>query len=372
MALCTDPNKRPNVPVREGEELFFNYAHGCWAFRQIPSYLKKRQKTGTNKKSTGYGKNESLINAKKEKNDLFYTSLSDISKEMGHYHDFFKGKTVYCPCDKVFDKGHSMFIEYFVSEFKYLGLKKVVFTQYNPNGLGSKLEFTSENVQNITRGVDRYIDENLKPMRGNGSINSSECLEIMKECDVVVTSPGGSKFLDFLDTLITYEKKFIILGDENQIPCKIVFEQIKNGKLWLGFEKPVKFRIPMDKYKDYKDQYIEDGVAYQKQGKKCWYTNIEHEKRSTLLELDEKYTPDKYTRFDNYDAINVRKVKQIPSDYKGVMGVPITFLENYNPTQFRIIKASDVAYDSRRSSNIIRDTDGGDKTSYARICIQQI
>ena len=392
--FLTDRNIRPNIQV-DGCELFFNEVTGRWALRNCKGfstkYLKKNSfvphskyeevaieplfedDVDTTKTKKTKKNNRNLTTAKREKNDDFYTTFDDISKEMNHYKKFLKGKTIYCPCDKVFNEGRSEFVNYFTMLFHTLGLKKVIFTQYNPNGVGYKTEWELEKCgykweYNGEFEDNRFIDESeidFYPLKGNGSFDSRECREIMKDCDIVITNPPFSRFRDFIEQLINMDKKFIIIGPENAITYKEIFPFIKENKIWLGFSKPSAFRIPVE-YRDEnnKSQFIKDGVVYQKFGNICWFTNLEHEKRIEKIPLYKKYNPDEYPHYDNYDAIDTNSVKKIPADYNGVIGVPITYLQHHNPNQFEIIKF--------RKGNDDKDLTINGKCPYFRILIRKV
>ena len=385
----------PNIQVPDGCKLHFNETMGRWALRNCKGfstkYLKKNSfvphskyeevaieplfedDVDTTKTKKTKKNNRNLTTAKREKNDDFYTTFDDISKEMNHYKKFLKGKTIYCPCDKVFNEGRSEFVNYFTSLFHTLGLKKVIFTQYNPNGVGYKSEWELEKCgykweYNGEYEDNKFIDESdidFYPLKGNGSFNSRECREIMKDCDIVITNPPFSRFRDFIEQLINMDKKFIIIGPENAITYKEIFPFIKENKIWLGFSKPSVFRIPVE-YRDEnnKSQFIKDGVVHQKFGNICWFTNLEHEKRIEKIPLIKKYNPDEYPHYDNYDAIDTNSVKKIPADYNGVIGVPITYLQHHNPNQFEIIKF--------RKGNDDKDLTINGKCPYFRILIRKV
>ena len=298
--------------------------------------------------------NESVTRARREKNDDFYTRIEDIEEEMWEHRDFLKGKIVYCPCDKVFNEGRSEFVNYFTSLFHTLGLKKVIFTQYNPHGVGYKAEWDLEKCgykweYNGEYEGNKFIDESeidFYPLKGNGSFDSRECREIMKECDVVITNPPFSRFRDFINQIISLGKHFIIIGPDDAITYKEVFPLILNNRVWLGYSRPKAYKILADKADpNDKAQYEVDGVVYKKFGKTCWYTNVEHKKRIVKIPLTKRYTPEEYPHYDNYDAIEVGSYKDIPVDYDGVMGVPISYLEHYNPNQFQIVGAYNYSKD---------------------------
>lgn len=269
--------------------------------------------------------NTNLHHAKKAKNDEFYTRFEDIEKELKHYKDFFKDKVVYCNCDRVDGENRSNFFVYFVENFKEFGLKRLICTSYNKDGKGRLFIYDGDT------NLNDIID-----MDGDGDFRSEECIKWLKECDVVVTNPPFSLFRDFVAQLVKYDKKFLVIGNMNAITYKDIFPYIKNGKIWLGVNnnKTIEFTIP--KYYE-KWNRIEDGVKIAKVPAISWFTNIEHSKRNLPLDLYKKYNPKDYPKYDNYDAINVDKTSDIPCDYDGVMGVPITFLDKYCPTQFEIV-----------------------------------
>ena len=391
--FLTDRNRRPNIQIPDGCKLHFNETTGRWAIRNCPGfsakYLKKDsfvphsksdevaieplfEDNSTIKISKGHN-NESITRARREKNDDFYTRIEDIEEEMWEHRDFLKGKVVYCPCDKVFNEGRSEFVNYFTSLFHTLGLKKVIFTQYNPHGAGYKAEWDLEKCgykweYNGEYEDNKFIDEseiNFYPLKGNGSFDSRECREIMKESDIVITNPPFSRFRDFIEQLITMDKKFIVIGPENAITYKEFFPLIKDNKVWLGCSRPSVFRIPVEEIdENNKNQFIKDGVVYQKFGNIVWYTNLEHKKRVEKIPLYKKYNPEEYPHYDNYDAIDTNSVKKIPADYNGVIGVPITYLEHYNPNQFKIIKF--------RKGNDDKDLSINGKCPYFRILIRKV
>lgn len=276
--------------------------------------------------------NANLSNAKKAKNDEFYTQLSDIENELKHYKDHFAGKVVYCNCD---DARESNFFRFFQKKFNDYGLKKLITTSYNENGHGSVLVYEGD-----TNGNGKLDGNEVKvsELKGNGDFRSEECIELLKESDIVVTNPPFSLFREFIATLVQYGKKFLVIGNNNAITYKEIFPLIKENKLWLGFSdnKTMEFVMP-DSYEKY--NYID------KKGRKIgkvpaisWFTNLEHSKRNDEIILYKKYTPEEFPKYDNYDAIEVSRVCEIPKDYDGIMGVPITFLDKYNPSQFEIVK----------------------------------
>lgn len=307
-------------------------------------------------------KNTNLHNAKRAKNDEFYTQLSDIEKEMKHYKDFFKGKVVYCNCD---DARESNFVKYFIRRFNEFGIKKLITTGYKENGKGVILILEGD------KNGNKVIEDNeiiVNELEGNGDFRSAECIKFLKEADVVVTNPPFSLFREYVAQLMEYGKKFLIIGNTNGITYKEIFPYIKNNELWLGcssFNSGVYFRVP-DNY-EYADTYKFDrernGEKVMRVSSICWYTNIEHSRRNIALTLSKTFNPNVYPKYDNYDAIEVSRVENIPMDYEGVMGVPITFLDKYCPTQFEIIKF--------RKGDDDKDLSVNGKCPYFRILIRR-
>jgi hypothetical protein len=262
-------------------------------------------------------KTDNLHNAKKQKNDEFYTQLTDIENELKHYKEHFKDKVVYCNCD---DPIESNFFKYFSLNFEHLGLKKLISTGYKENGKGVVSVYEGD--KNGNRMPDLEEIE-IKELQGNGDFRSQECLEFLKQADIVVTNPPFSLFRDYVATLVEYDKQFLIIGSQNAITYKEIFPLIKENKLWLGVNSVKEFIQPNGEIKKF--------------GNICWFTNLIHKKRNYPLDLYMKYSNDYYPKYDNYDAIEVSKTCEIPMDYEGVMGVPITFLDKFNPEQFEIV-----------------------------------
>lgn len=275
--------------------------------------------------------------AKAAKNDEFYTRREDIEKELMHYKEHFRDKVVYCNCD---DPTRSEFWQFFVRVFKDWGIKKLIATHYEPDekNYAYKLELTEDT--NGDGRIDWLDKPTMTPIQCNGDFRSAICIELLKESDIVVTNPPFSLFREYLAQLMEYDKKFLILGNMNAVSYKEVFPLIKENKMWAGFSfnKTMEFIMP--------DTYELKGKAYiDENGRKhgfvagiSWFTNLEIEKRNDKLDLrGNYYDPEKYPEYDNYDAIDVSKVKDIPCDYAGMMGVPITFLDKYCPEQFEIL-----------------------------------
>lgn len=320
--------------------------------------------------------NRNLHKASQAKKDEFYTQLVDIEKELKHYKKQFRGKVVYCNCDDPFE---SNFFKYFAANFNELKLKKLIATSYvkspivggqlplfemkglKPDGKQPfKIEISKIADANADGAIDiKDIEWMLKhdkitsaPLKGDGDFRSEECIKLLKEADVVCTNPPFSLFREYVAQLVKHDKKFLIIGNLNAIKYNSIFKLVRSNKVWLGLTMDGRnkwFQVP--------DIYpIDDNVANSKieNGKKylfvkgcMWFTNMDTEKRHQDFNLYKKYTPKEYPKYDNYDAIEVSKVADIPMDYKGVMGVPITFISKYNPSQFEILGI----YDDKREND---------------------
>lgn len=273
--------------------------------------------------------NENLKFAKTNKNDEFYTQYCDIEAEIKHYRKCFRGKVIYCNCD---NPKCSQFYRYFKNNFNRFGLKKLIVTYHKK---GSKVY-----------KIEMYPGVTLKKqMKGDGDFRSEECIELLRKCDIVVTNPPFSLFREYVAQLMEYGKKFLIIGNINAITYKGVFPLIRDNQIWPGFNEKggtrkgntLLFGVP-DSYES-KSLVIEDGKRYM-QVSAWWFTNLDHQKRHAPLDLRGVYykgNEDKYPHYDNYDAIEVSRVQDIPCDYDGVMGVPITFLDKHCPEQFEIL-----------------------------------
>lgn len=310
--------------------------------------------------------NANLHKANKAKKDEFYTQLIDIEKELKHYKEQFRGKVVYCNCD---DPYESNFFKYFAANFNALGLKKLITTSYTKSPIaGGQLplfevkglkpkgkepfkielnEVTDTDADGAVGLTDvKWLlknDANIATsLKGNGDFRSEECLELLKEADIVVTNPPFSLFREYLAQLVEYNKKFLIIGNVNSITYKECFKIIKDNKMWLGasiHSGDREFQVPDDYPLNAASSRIDsDGKKYIRVKGVRWFTNLDYEERHENLELYKKYTHEEFPKYDNYDAINVDKTADIPRDYKGAIGVPITFLDKYNPEQFEIIK----------------------------------
>ena len=310
---------------------------------------------------------QDLAKAKDAKRDEFYTQLSDIEKELVHYRDYFRDKIIFCNCD---DPYESNFFKYFALNFNALGLKKLIATCYDgspiaqqelplfpeaeaetePKRKAYKVEISEvpdldgngstdlTDVQLLLQSSDHNVKAELKQ---NGSFDSPESIELLKEADIVVTNPPFSLFREFLALLDKYNKQFIIIGNTNALKYKLTFKMFQEDKIRTGytnFNVGMYFQVP-DSWEKF--HHIEDGKKMARVSTSCWFTNLPVSKHNEELILIKHYTPEEYPKYDNYDAINVSTYTDIPCDYDGAMGVPITFLDKYNPKQFEIIWTTD-------------------------------
>lgn len=340
--------------------------------------------------------NKNLNSARKAKKDEFYTQISDIEKELQHYWAHFRGKTVLCNCD---DPYESNFFKYFALNFNQLGLKKLICTCYNgspvqgtelikffkefneePKKVAYKVEITEVKDMNGDGAVDLsdvkillQNDKNVMSLLETGDFRSKECVDLLKEADIVVTNPPFSLFREYIGQLMNNDKKFLIIGHQNAITYKEIFPLIKENKIWLGYGFKGAAAHFFSPYKDiatagdHKEHMIRvSGVN--------WFTNLEIPKRKEVMDLVCKYSPEEYPHYDNYDAIEVSKTANIPCDYEGIMGVPITFLDKYNPDQFEIIGATESEGKGfsngiwKEESKVLQPMIGGQK-KYKRIFI---
>jgi len=285
-------------------------------------------------------KSDNLRKAKENKNDEFYTRLEDIEAEISMHPDYvrqFYGKTVFCNCD---DPEWSNFFIFFRNHFKQLKLKKLITTHFNMDGSPSyKIEWEGEKLHND------MLNLRTTPLKGNGDFRSEECIEILKEADIVVTNPPFSLFREYVAQLMEYKKKFVIIGNNNAIAYKEVFPLLRDNKMWLGYGTNVSliFRVADGyKYNEKVTKKIDDGFHYGIVPAITWYTNLDIDKRHEPLILTKNYRghEEKYPKYVNFDAIDVGAVNMIPKDYFGKMGVPITYLAQYCQKQFEIIGLS--------------------------------
>lgn len=288
--------------------------------------------------------NTRLHNAKRAKKDEFYTQLSDIENELRHYRAYFRGKTVLCNCD---DPRISNFFRYFAYNFEALGLRRLITTCYksqepdlfsmNTCERAIWLEYLGDRNGNRVPDPDEI---GIRSLRGDGDFRSEECVGLLKQSDIVVTNPPFSLFHEYLAQLIEYGKKFVIIAHQNAITYKEVFPLLRNDKLWLGYGFPGNAGFFISKYEDVATASSHREGMIRVSGV-TWFTNLDIPKRHEALILYKHYTPEEYPEYDNYRAIEVGKTAEIPCDYDGIMGVPITFMDKYNPEQFELIWTTD-------------------------------
>ena len=276
--------------------------------------------------------NDNLHMSKSGRQDEFYTKLSTIEDELKHYRPYFKDKIVFCNCD---DPTWSNFWKFFQLNFYFLGLKKLISTHYEPDGKSYKLEIVG-NSQGDQLGIPEYIQT---PLEGDGDFRSEECLALLDECDIVVTNPPFSLSKEYIPTMMNSGKKFIVLGNMNHVTFKEIFHYFYEHKLWIGYNSGhFWFRVPDDYEEKPTDFKIdENGVKWRRMGNICWYTNIDIEVRHQPLILYKPYDPAFHRTYDNFDAIHIDKVEDIPFDYYGIMGVPVTYLASHCEEQFEIL-----------------------------------
>lgn len=353
--------------------------------------------------------NSSLHEAKRAKKDEFYTQIVDIEKELKHYKEQFRGKVVYCNCDDPFE---SNFFKYFAANFNALGLKQLIATSYKPSPIANtqlvlfgepKALAASKGRPKVT--ANKFIinevhdidgdgafdlhdvagqlkankNNEWSPLKGDGDFRSAESVELLKRADIVVTNPPFSLFREYVAQLMEYKKKFLIIGNINAVTYKESFGYIKDDKMWLGasiHSGDREFQVP--------DDYplLAAGYRVDSAGKKYirvkgvrWFTNLDYEERHDSLVLYKKYTPTEYPRYDNYDAINVDKTADIPMDFDGAIGAPITFLDKYNPEQFEIMSSNEIRLNKNvpfKEHGLIKDKDSAinGKPVYVRIVIK--
>ncbi len=352
--------------------------------------------------------NRALSSARAAKQDEFYTQLNDINNELKHYRAHFRGKVVLCNCDDPFE---SNFFKYFALNFKTLGLKKLICTSYEgspiaggelpfeeyaghkPNGKQARVVEINEvpdlNDDGATDLLDvehllRHDANAMRRLHGNGNygagdFRSHECVEILKQADIVVTNPPFSLFREYVAQLVEHGKQFLIIGSKNVITCMEIFKLIRENKLWVGTgfaAGNAYFRIPPENARAFAAGVYDEKTGLVKFRNVSWLTNMDHAKRHEQMALYKKYAPREFPEFDHYDAINVGKLVDIPEDYDGAMGVPITFLDKYNPEQFAILSSNDL----RKSMTVpfkghgqIKDNDAAinGRPTFVRIVIRR-
>lgn len=321
-------------------------------------------------------KNKDLHKAKSGKKDEFYTQLTDIEKELKHYQAHFKDKVVFCNCD---DPRVSNFTKYFILNFKKLGLKRLIATCYKSKDVDLFSDRTSQEAVYMDyygtdeeNGVPKIEELNVQNLKGDGDFRSTECINLLEQADIVVTNPPFSLFREYVDQLIKYNKKFLIIGNQNAISYKEIFPLIKNNKIWLGcsiHSGDREFAVPDDYPLNSAGHRIDqEGKKYIRVKGVRWFTNLDYPQRHEDLILYKTFNEEEYPKYDDYNAINVDKTTDIPLDYEGVMGVPITFLDKYSPEQFELIGIDRYVEDNPRYGH--RFTING-KEKFARILIRK-
>lgn len=347
--------------------------------------------------------NASLSQAKREKDDEFYTRLEDIERELYHYTEHFRDKIVYLNCD---DPYESAFFKYFAMSFNYLGLKKLIAVSYAGSSIvGRQLSlfdiagladepppkepYKVEITEVPDRAGDGSIDlldveallkhdaNTVSILKGDGDFRSKESVELLRQSDIVVTNPPFSLFRSFVEQLVQYDKKFLIVGRQTAITTKDVWRLIQDGVVWLGTSSgDMAFRVPANSQPRETRFWIdEDGQKWRSLGNACWFTNLDHPRRHEEIPLFRRYEddPSAYPEYDHYSAIEVSKVKDIPVDYQGCMAVPITFLYKFNPQQFEIVDANTIRKDApAKPHGMIKDKDGtvDGTTKFVRVVIR--
>lgn len=295
--------------------------------------------------------NANLRDARRNKNDEFYTQLPDIENELKHYKAHFQGKVVYCNCD---DPTESNFYRYFSANFVHLGLKRLIASCYRNDSRDLFSQHDREQAAWIEytgnprdEGLPRPEDAALRRFERDGDFRSPESIELLQKADIVVTNPPFSLFREYVAQLVEHGKRFLIVGSQNAVTYKEIFPLIKENRMWLGMTpkgKDMLFDVPSEYAQELRETKKEgsayrlvDGVVKGRLGNAAWFTNLDHAGRHEELPLFRRYTPEDYPHYDNYDAINVDKVAEIPVDWGGAMGVPVTLLDKYNPDQFKIV-----------------------------------
>lgn len=355
--------------------------------------------------------NRPLANARAAKQDEFYTRLEDISNELRHYRQHLRGKIVLCNCDDPFE---SNFFQYFALNFNALALKKLVCTSYQGSPIvnsqlpfeefaGSKpngrepyaVEINEVPDFNHDGAINREDIEHLlrhdknasRPLRcdniyGGGDFRSLECVEILKAADVVITNPPFSLFREYVAQLVEHRKQFLIIGSRNATHYQEIFKLIKDNQMWLGTgfaNGNAYFKIPSENVRNFSSGVFDEKTGLVKFRNVCWFTNIDHAKRHEEIKLFKKYSPEAYPTYDNYEAIEVKKVSEIPYDYNGLMGVPDTFLDKFNPEHFELVgipfgnlgKSLGVRKNHRGRTDIAITVNGVSRCPYSRIIIRR-
>ena len=307
-------------------------------------------------------KNTNLHRAKRSKDDEFYTTYETIENELSHYISQFKNKTVLCNCDNPFT---SNFTKYFIQNFNILGLKRLICTSYTPTDFQQPNLFDEESqlykrgfildisniktLKNANMAFSDFLMSTVKELKGNGDFRSSECIKYLTESDIIVTNPPFSLFKEMVAEVMKYNKKFLIIGNQNALTYKEIFPLIQNNIVWTGYQfGEMKFRVPQDSQPRSTRYWVDEtGQKWRSLGNAMWLTNLDNERRHQNLALTQRFNPSIHQKYDNYNAIHVRNITEIPFDYSGIMGVPITIINRYNSDQFEIIGEANHGSDSQ-------------------------
>ncbi len=335
--------------------------------------------------------NSNLQSAKNTKDDEFYTTYETVENEIAHYVRHFAGKTVLCNCDDPFE---SNFCKYFLKNFNTLNLQRLICTSYCASAIaGTQLSLFDDTRQNMQEDVGYVLDVTkfsdvageisdneisqflhtanvIRKLDGNGDFRSPECIEYLKACDIVVTNPPFSLFKEIVTEIMRYRKKFLIIGNQNAITYKEIFPLIQNNEVWTGYKfGEMKFRVPeRSRPRKYRYWVDESGQKWRSLGNAMWLTNLDNGRRHEFIAMTKTYNPEDYPKYDNYDAVNVRTIRDIPYDYYGVMGVPITFINKYNSEQFEIV--GEANHGSDNEFDLFKPTIEG-KEIFKRILIRR-
>lgn len=336
-------------------------------------------------------KNSNLQTAKNKKDDEFYTTYETVESEVSRYVTYFFGKTVLCNCDDPFE---SNFCKYFLKNFNLLGLRRLICTSYCASAvIGTQLNLFDDEYRTVHTGVGYVLDVEkfsdtigeisdeeistflqtanvIKKLDGDGDFRSNECIEYLKACDIVVTNPPFSLFKEIVTEIMKYHKKFLIIGNQNAITYKEIFPLIQNNEVWTGYRfGEMKFRVPeYSKPRKYRYWVDESGQKWRSLGYAMWLTNLDNDRRHEYITMTKSYTPADYPKYDNYDAINVKTIRDIPYDYYGIMGVPITIINRYNCEQFEIV--GEANHGSDNEFDLFKPTIDG-KEIFKRILIRR-
>lgn len=336
-------------------------------------------------------KNSNLQIAKNKKDDEFYTTYETIESEVAHYVSHFSGKTILCNCDNPFK---SNFCKYFLKNFNILGLHRLICTSYCDSAtIDTQLDLFNDRHEILGKGtgyvldVEKFSDFNgeiadeeitdflqrvnvIRKLDGDGDFRSAECIEYLKACDIVITNPPFSLFKEIVIEILKYHKKFLIIGNQNAITYKEIFPLIQNNEVWTGYRfGEMKFRVPeYSKPRKYRFWVDENGQKWRSLGNAMWLTNLDNDRRHEYISMTKTFQPSEYPKYDNYNAINVKTIRDIPYDYYGIMGVPITIINKYNSEQFEIVGEANHGSDSE--FDLFKPTIGG-KEIFKRILIRR-